>query len=114
MYLKTSKNKKIEIQELISFWERFKSLRFVLEPINYGVRFPKKRSVSTTFLCQRVDIIITDKENTILHMYENFKSEKRIWPKRRAYYIYLLPLGTITHFKTGDKLNLVDDEKKSN
>lgn len=110
MYLQVNK-KKIEIQELVGFWNRFKSLRFVLEPIDYGVRFTKKKFLSTNFLCQRVDIITTDKNNSILYMYENFKTEKYILPKRKVYYIYLLPLNTIKNFKVGDKLKLKEEKK---
>lgn len=105
MYLKVKK-KKIEIKELTRFWDRFKGLKFVLAPIDYGVKFPKKRFVSTDFLCQKIDIILTDKENIILYMYENFKSEKHIFPKRKVYNVYFLPLNTAKFLKIGEKLNI--------
>ena len=41
MYLQV-KRKKIKIIELKGFWNRFKGLKFVLEPIDYGVKFSKK------------------------------------------------------------------------
>ena len=41
MYLKV-KNKKIKIIQPQGFWNRFKGLKFVLEPIDYGLRFTKK------------------------------------------------------------------------
>lgn len=103
MYLKI-KNRKIKIIKLDSFWKRFKGLKFVLEPIDYGVMFPKKKTITTDFLCQRVDIILTDKNNKILYMYNDFPSEKRIWPKRKVYNIYFLPVGTVKNFKVNEVL----------
>ena len=105
MYLKL-KNRRIEIKELKGFFNRFKGLKFVLEPIDYGVLFSKKKTVSTDFLCQKIDIILADKDNKILYMYENFPSERRIWPKKHVYNIYFLPLGTVKNFKLGDQLNI--------
>lgn len=110
MYLKIKK-KKIQITELNSFWERFKGLKFVLEPLDYGLCFPNKKFVTTNFLCQRIDIILTDKENRILYIYENFKSEKYIFPKRKVYYVYFLPLNTARHFSIGEKLPIRKKEK---
>ena len=37
MYLQIKK-KKIKIIELKGFWNRFKGLKFILEPINYGIK----------------------------------------------------------------------------
>lgn len=111
MYLKI-KNKKIKIIEPLGFWNRFKGLKFILEPIDYGLKFSKKKFITTNFLCQRIDIVLTDKEDNILYMYENIKTEKYIWPKKKVYNIYFLPLGTIKNLKLNTKLNIIYNKEK--
>ena len=68
---------KIEIKTLTKFKDRLKSFRFYLKDINYGLCFPKKKMLNTYFFCQRVDIIVTDKENNILAVYHDLKTEKK-------------------------------------
>ena len=75
MYIKIH-NKKINIRHCVSFNDKFKSLRFVLEPIDYGILIPKKKFVNTYMFCQRVDVCLTDKDDRIVALYENLKSEK--------------------------------------
>lgn len=106
MYLQV-KRKKIKLIELTGFWNRFKGLKFVLEPIKYGVKFPKKRFVTTNFLCQKIDIVLTDKEDNILYMYENMKTEKYIFPKKKVYNVYFLPLNTVKELKPNTKLKVI-------
>ena len=97
MYIKVN-NKKIEIKDCIKFKDRFKSLKFVLEKIDYGIRMPKKRFISTYFFCQRVDICVTNKDNEIIGIFENVKSEKKKI-MLKSYYIYYLPLGTCKYLE---------------
>lgn len=111
MYIKFKK-KKIEIIELKSLWEKFRGLKFVLEPIDYGVKFSNKKFVSTYFLCQKVDVVLTDKDEKILYLYESVKSEKYILPKPKVNNVYFLPLGTIRLLEVGKKLELIDNDKK--
>ena len=110
MYLKCPK-KEIEIKELNSIKEQYKSLKFVLEPITYGIKIPNKRSWSTYFFCQRVDIIITNQEEEIIKIIEKVKSEKRgiLWKK---YNIYYLPLNTAKNYKVGEKLKFKEKDLK--
>lgn len=103
MYIKVN-NKNLEIKECNTFKERFKSLRFVLEPITYGIKIPNKRIVSTYFFCQRVDIMVTDNNNKIIKLYENIKSEKRFFLFKK-YNIYYLPLNTVKYLKLNDTIN---------
>ncbi len=109
MYLQV-KRKKIKIIELTKFWDRFKGLKFVLEPLDYGIKFPKKKFVTTNFLCQRIDIVLTDKEDNILYMYQNIKSEKYILPKRKVYNVYFLPKNTVKDLKLHTKLKIVTEK----
>ena len=111
MYLQVKK-KKIKIIELKGFSHRFKGLKFVLEPIDYGVRFSKKKCVTTNFLCQKIDIVLTDKDENILYIYENMKTEKYIFPKRKVYNVYFLPLNTAKNLKINTKLKIINKKKK--
>ena len=110
MYLQV-KRKKIKLIELTKFWDRFKGLKFVFEPLNYAIRFPKKKFVTTNFLCQKIDIVLTDKEDNILYMYENMKTEKYIFPKRKVYNVYFLPINNVKNLTKNTKLKVVLTKK---
>ena len=99
-------NKKIEIINYTSFWKRLKGFMFQLEPIKQGIRFPKCRSIHTYFMFQNIDVIMTDKENKIIKMYPNLRSEKIILPKRKVYYTYELPVGVCNFYDIGDTLRI--------
>ncbi len=112
MHLKIN-NQKIEILEYNKFIDRFKSLKFVLEKINYGIKIPNKKIANTYFFCQRVDICFTDKEDKIISLFKNVKTEKRIF-KFKAKNIYYLPLETCKHLKLGEKLilkNIIENKQ---
>ena len=51
MYLKL-KNKKLKINEYTKFKERFKSFKFYLKEMNYGIKLPNKKLANTYFFCQ--------------------------------------------------------------
>ena len=94
---------KIEIKTLTKFKDRFKSFRFYLKDIDHGLCFPKKKMLNTYFFCQKVDIIVTDKENNILAIYHDLKTEKFIRPRLKAYYIYVLKKDKALNLKEKDK-----------
>lgn len=100
MYININKQK-LEIKEYKNFTERIKTLKFILDKINYGIKLPNKKSASTTFFCQKVDICFTDKDDKIIYLYENVKSEKRIF-KLKAKNVYYLPLNTTKYLKIGE------------
>lgn len=103
MYLRVN-NKKLEIKDLVTFKDKIKTLRFNLYTIDYGIR--KKTKLATTyFYCQNVDIIITNKEDVIIGIYEKVKPEKRIF-KFKAKYVYYLPLNTAKYLSKGEKLKI--------
>lgn len=108
MYIKIDKYK-IKINKLDTFGKRIKSLRFFFPPIKEGYLFEKKRGINTYFFCQGTDIIMTDKEDKILYIYPNTITEKIIFPKRKVYNIYILPLGAGPLLKVGDKLKRKED-----
>lgn len=103
MYLKVG-NKKINIVELNKFNEKFKSFKFYLDKIDYGIKI-KKKYYNTYFFCQRVDICITDKDDIIINLFENIRSEKiRLFFKGK--YVYYFPLDTVKYLKLNEKLQI--------
>ena len=103
MYLKI-KNKKIDIKEPDNLKDQFKSFKFYFDKIDFGIKL-KKKFINTYLFCQRVDICVTDKNNKIIKLYNNIKTEKfRFFFK--AKYIYYLPLDTVKHLKLGDEFKI--------
>lgn len=104
MYLKNT-NKKIEIFEYTSFIDRFKSLKFVIDKIDYGIKLPNRKIINTYFFCQRVDLCITNKDDIIIYLYKDLKSEK-FFIKFKSYNVYFFPLGTCNNLAIGDTLKI--------
>lgn len=104
VYLKLKNNRKIEVIEFTGFWERLRGLKFSFDELDYVIKFPKKKLVSTIFHCQKIDIVMTGNDNKILYLYSNVKSEKYFLPKFKVRDMYFLPLGTAKEFKVGDAL----------
>ena len=110
MYIKV-KNRKVKLVEANTFWERLKGLKFVLGPLDYGVRFPNKKSSNTNFLFERIDVILTDKDEKILYLIENLGTEKKVRRKKNVYNTYFVPRETVKDLKVGDKLDLVVEKE---
>ena len=101
-------NKYIDVKKIEGFKDKFKCMKFVLDPITTGYCLVKKRRLSTYLFCQRIDVVMTDKDDNILYMYSNLNSEKRIHYKFRVYYTYILPLNSCSNLKIGTKLKKID------
>ena len=104
MYLKL-KNQKLKINEYTKFKERFKSFKFYLKEMNFGIKLPNKKIANTYFFCQRVDICFTDKDDIIIKLLNNEKSEK-LHLKLKAKNVYFLPVGTNKNLQLGQKIKL--------
>ena len=105
-------NKKIKVSSINGFFNRFKCMKFVFEPIKEGFRFENCKKINTYFFCQKVDIVMTDIDNKILYMYPNLKTEKKIRKKKNVYYTYILPLSSCDKLNIGDILK-IEQEKKN-
>lgn len=101
----------IEFVECTKFFDRLKGFMFRLEPITIGKRFPRCKSIHTYFMFQDLDIIMTDKNHKIIKIYERFGSEKIIWPKRKVYYTYELPVGVTDFYDVGDTLRIIEKKE---
>jgi len=100
------KNKKIKINVLSSFKDRVKSIRLVLDTINDGYYFPKKKGINTYFFCQRVNIYQVDENNKVIHCYLNCKTEKFIFRKKDVKSIFILPTAINDYYKIGDTIKI--------
>lgn len=97
MYIGNNKYQ-IEIKETSTFFQKLKGF-MGQKNINYGLRF-KTNGIHTFFMKEKIDVILTDKENTIKHLFKSLSKNKIILPKKNIYYTYELPENTI------NKLNL--------
>ena len=103
-------DKKIEFSDCNSFGKRLVGFMFRLEPIKEGLRFPNCNSIHTIFMCQPIDVIMTDQNDEILYLYPNLKSERVILPKKKVYYTYELPVGSVQNLKVGDFLPVYQEK----
>lgn len=103
MYIKINK-KRLEIQELKTFKDRFKSLRFNFGKIDKAIKIPNKRVINTVFFVQRFDLVITNKNEVILYLEEAVKSERYFLHKKGGRNFYFLPLGSVKDLQVGDIL----------
>lgn len=110
-YIKNG-NKKIKFKTITKFTERLKGFRFYLYPIKEGLCYPKKKMINTYFVCQKLDIVVTNKNNEILAIYKSIRTEKFIRPRFKAYYIYLLPEHSTNGFKVNDTLKIITKKNK--
>ncbi len=94
-YSKTGDN--MEIRNANTFLKKFKGLMFV-KKFNYILKF-KANGIHTFFMKINIDIVLTDKNNNILYIYENVKPNKIILPKKNVKYTYEMPAGTLKKAK---------------
>ena len=112
MYLKINKVK-IPIEIKTNFKDKIKGYRLKLTEIKSGLCFPKKRRINTYFYYQRVDLIMTDKENKILTIIKDAPTERRYKGKKGTYFLYVFPVGVADFYDIDDKLNVtINNEDK--
>lgn len=109
MYLKCNKQN-IIIDDCTTFFSRLIGFMFKIKTIKIGKRFPKCNSIHTFFMFQKIDVIMTDKDNKIIKMYPNLKTWKVILPQKNVYYTYELPIWVCEYYKIGDTLKIKELE----
>ena len=89
--MKLSDGKKdIELINCKSFVSRLKGFMFK-KNINNALLFDKCNSIHTFFMKENIDVILCDKDNTILYFYKNLGKNKIIWPKKNITKVYETP-----------------------
>ncbi len=95
-------NKTIKIKECKFFFSRLIGFMFKIEPITTGLCFPRCNSLHTFFMYQNIDVVMTDKNNRILYLYQDFKPWQIIWPKKGVYYTYEFAANSMDYYGVGD------------
>jgi len=96
---------KIEIYEAKTFKQRLLGLMFK-KNINYCLLFKNCNSIHTFFMKENIDVVMTDKNDTILFIKKNLKKNKIILPKKGVYNTYEFPANFIKNLKINDKLKI--------
>lgn len=89
-----------------TLFKRLKGFMFRKRKIDYVICFPKCNSIHTFFMFQKIDVVMTDKNNRILKIYKSLKPMKVILPKKSIYYTYEFPENSTDCFKLGDIITL--------
>lgn len=97
-------DKKLLLKDCTKFKNKLLGFMFK-KNINYVLRF-KCKAIHTFFMREEIDVIITNKNNKVIYIYNNLKKNKIII-KKNAYYFYELPSNFNT-YKINDTLNIQD------
>ena len=98
------KNKKITGKECKTFITRLKGFMFQ-KNIKTFLYFNKCNSIHTFFMKENIDVILCDKNNTILYYYKNLPPNKIILPKKGVSKVYELPTNYF-NFKEKEKVKI--------
>lgn len=71
-----------------TFIKRLMGMSFKRKIQEHIYCFPRCNSIHTFFMFQTIDVVMTDKDNHILYMYQNIKPNRIILPKKGVYYTY--------------------------
>ncbi len=85
-----------------TFFKRLKGLMFVKD-FNYVLKF-ECNGIHTFFMKTNIDVILTDKNNNVLYIYQNVKPWKIILPKKNVAYTYEMPAGCLKKFMASNAL----------
>lgn len=97
-------NQTFNLVEANSFHKRLFGLMGKKSIIN-GMFFPKTNSIHTFFMKEKIDVIMIDKENTIVYYQKNVPKNKIII-KKEAYHTIELPNNSLNNINIGDKLTM--------
>ncbi len=100
MYI-TINNEKFNIKTCTSFKDRLIGMMFKKSKLNYGLCFPKCKSIHTFFMKQNIDVIMTDKNDKVILYKKNLKPWKII-SNKKAYYVYEFSENIIKNINIGD------------
>lgn len=96
--------KEIDLIECKSFFSRFKGFMLNNE-INHALLFNKCNSIHTFFMRKNIDVIMCDKEDTILFYFNNLSKNKIILPKKKVYKTIEMPVNYFK-FEIGRKIKV--------
>ena len=97
-------NKEIELINCITFKQRLIGFMFK-KTANYALLFNKCNSIHTFFMKMNIDVIMCDKNNNILYVYNNLKPNKIILPKKNVVKTIEIPTN-IYNIKPNTKIKI--------
>jgi len=96
--------KEINLTECKSFFSRLKGFMFK-KNINNALLFNNCNSIHTFFMKENIDVILCDKNNTILYYYKNLSPNHIILPKKNVTKVFELPTNYF-NIKTNERLEI--------
>ena len=99
-------NKKVKVTKCNNLIDKIKAFIHKIKDFDYCLCFTKKRFFHTFFKLSNVDIVMTDKNNKILYLYQSLKPWKIISPKENVFYTYELAENDTKTFSLGDKFKI--------
>lgn len=82
--------KSINLTECKSFYTRLRGFMFK-KNINVALLFNKCNSIHTFFMKENIDVIMCDKNNTVLYYYPNLPKNRVILPKKKVKKVFETP-----------------------
>lgn len=79
----------MKIIECNGFFDKFKGLMFK-KNFDYALKI-RCNGIHTFFMFENINVILTDKNNKVLYIYNNVKPFRVILPKKNVYYTYEFP-----------------------
>lgn len=98
------KNRELVLKECKSFSSRLLGFMFK-NNINSALLFDECDSIHTFFMKENIDVIMCDRDNTILFFYRNLPKNKIIWPKKGVRKVFETPSGYFD-IEIGKKMNV--------
>lgn len=83
----------IEVNECNSFLAKLMGFMFK-KNFSYGLKL-RCNGIHTFFMFENIDVVLTDKNDNVLFVFENLKPNRIILPKKNVYYTYEFPSGSI-------------------
>lgn len=103
----TYNNKSINLKECKSFYSRLRGFMFT-KNIDKALLFDRCDSIHTFFMKENIDVIMCDKNNTILFYYNSLGKNKVILPKKNVRKVFETP-GNYFDIKIGKKMIINED-----
>ncbi len=97
-------NQKFEVEIANSFKKKLFGL-MGKSNIKHGLFFPKTNSIHTFFMKEAIDIIMIDKNNTVVYFQKNLPPNKIII-KKKAYHTIELPHNSLKEISIKDELTM--------
>ena len=85
-------NKSISLVKCETFFSRFKGF-MLKKKINHAILFLNCNAIHTFFMKENIDVIMCDKDNTVLFYFNNLGKNKIILPKKNVYKTIELPVN---------------------